>query len=177
MKAFFFFLFFIELYSSAICLSCACAAACPATPASALHFFSCSAQLFRTRIIPYSPFDFQSALFPFFQTATAARAPVLLVGACGVGGCIDAYAHNARFFTAAQVPVLGLVANRGALEGFYRYDACRESLQAWFTGRRQREALLGVVPEAPDLAGARETVAAMTTAQVCMCMYVYVCVL
>ena len=88
------------------------------------------------------------------------------MGACGVGGCIDAYAHNARFFTAAQVPVLGLVANRGALEGFYRYDACHESLAAWFTGARRREALFGVVPEAPDLVGAREKVSAMTTAQV-----------
>jgi hypothetical protein len=98
--------------------------------------------------------------------ALAARAPVVLVGGCGVGGCIDAHALNSAFFAAAHVPVLGLVANRGALDGFYRYEECAVSLEAWFAATRPREQLFGVVPEAPQLDGAREQVPTMAPGQV-----------
>ena len=89
----------------------------------------------------------------------------MLVGQCGVGATIDAYSLNACFFEAKCVPVLGAVVNRGALEGFYRYEACRESIKTWFETARPREQLFGVVPEMAALDGAREQVPAMARGQ------------
>lgn len=92
------------------------------------------------------------------EVAKAARAPVLLVGKSGVGGAIDAYSLNSAFFAQAQVPVLGGVFNRGATEGFYRWDLCQDKIQTFFGNVRPRERCYGVLPNNPVLADVREKV-------------------
>jgi len=95
------------------------------------------------------------------EVARASRAPVLMVGKCGVGEALDGYSLNSSYFLHGGAPVLGGVFNRGALEGFYHHEACRESLVAFFEKCKPREALFGVVPELPCLEGTRELVPSM----------------
>ena len=92
------------------------------------------------------------------EVAIASRAPVVLVGKCGVGAAIDAFSLNASFFQAKGVPVIGAVFNRGDLTGFYDYRECAEAIGSWFTMNRRREQVFGVIPELEVLDGARERV-------------------
>ena len=105
-------------------------------------------------------------LLSSFQVAKAAKAPVVLVGQCGVGGAIDAFSLNASYFASGGCPVLGAVFNRGALEGFYEWGACKGAIESWFEGTGRREEVFGVVPELAALAGAREAVGGLSAAEV-----------
>ena len=42
------------------------------------------------------------------EVAKCAKAPVLIVGKCGVGAAIDRYTLNSSFFESKGVPVLGI---------------------------------------------------------------------
>ncbi|CAE7692888.1 unnamed protein product [Symbiodinium sp. CCMP2456] len=93
------------------------------------------------------------------DVARASRAPVLLVCKSGVGSAVDSFSLNSSYFLAKSVPVLGAVFNLGEIEGFYSWDKCRESIEAWFAlqgGRRER--FYGVVPKLPELDGLRERI-------------------
>ncbi|CAE7355254.1 unnamed protein product [Symbiodinium sp. KB8] len=93
------------------------------------------------------------------DVARASRAPVLLVCKSGVGSAVDSFSLNSSYFLAKSVPVLGAVFNLAEIEGFYSWDKCRESIEAWFAlqgGRRER--FYGVVPKLPELDGLRERI-------------------
>jgi dethiobiotin synthetase len=96
------------------------------------------------------------------EVAKAAKAPVVLVGKCGVGEAIDGYSLNSAYFSFGGVPVLGGIFNRGNLAGFYNHTACGESIRTFFATAKPREAMFGVVPELPVLEGTRESIPSMS---------------
>jgi len=100
------------------------------------------------------------------DVAKAARAPVLLVCKSGVGYAIDSFSLNASYFSAKGVPVLGGVFNFGAVDGFYCWTQCAESIRTWFSqGGGRRERFYGVVPLVPDLDGLRERISTSDATQ------------
>ncbi|CAK8987085.1 unnamed protein product [Durusdinium trenchii] len=67
------------------------------------------------------------------DVAKAAKAPVLLVCASTAGSAVDSFSLNASYFVAKGVPVLGALFNLGDADGFYSWDKCAKSIEAWFS--------------------------------------------
>lgn len=100
------------------------------------------------------------------DVARAARAPVLVVCKCGVGGAIDSFSLNSSYFKAKGVPVLGAIFNLGEVEGFYSWEKCVPSLKLWFSQPPdRRERYYGTVPLSPSLQGLREKVSEFEAAK------------
>ncbi|CAK8986431.1 unnamed protein product [Durusdinium trenchii] len=92
------------------------------------------------------------------DVAKAAKAPVLLVCKSGVGSAVDSFSLNASYFVAKGVPVLGALFNLGDADGFYSWDKCAKSIEAWFSQQDRRERFYGVVPKVQELDGLREKI-------------------
>ena len=82
---------------------------------------------------------------------------VLVVGGPGVGGAVDAFNLNATYFEQANVPVLGAIFNKLALDGFYSLENCKEAISSYFAQNehqiKHRRQPFGFVPLFPRLGG------------------------
>merc|ERR1712072_1185883 len=92
------------------------------------------------------------------DVATAARAPVVLIGKSGVGGAIDSFNLNAAYFAYKGVPVLGTILNFGNLEGFSSSENCAHYCRKYFSNNARRECFYGVVPLCKELSDLRERI-------------------
>ena len=81
---------------------------------------------------------------------------VVLVGGSGVGGAVDAFNLNATYFSQAEVPVLGAIFNKLALDGFYSLENCRKQVTTYFNQNEKQQRLgrkpFGFVPLFPAIA-------------------------
>lgn len=81
--------------------------------------------------------------------ARAIGCPVLLIGKSGVGDAVDSYNLNARFFESYGVTVLGGIFNKLSLEGFYKLEACKKAVSAYFLQHRPGHQAYGFIPILP----------------------------
>ena len=77
---------------------------------------------------------------------------VLLVSPSGVGNAVDSFNLNATFFMAQNVPVLGTVFNKLALDGFYSMESCREIVTSYFDQYQPDKKAFGFIPLYPQIA-------------------------
>ena len=91
------------------------------------------------------------------DVAKRLEAPVLLVVKAGVGAAIDEANYGTAFFGARDVPVLGVVLNRSASQGFYAREKILAPVHAYFA--KTRLGLYGVIPDEPALANLRNEAA------------------
>lgn len=74
-------------------------------------------------------------------------ASVVLVGKSGVGDAVDSFNLNATFFESHDVPVLGGIFNRCAVDGFYSADKIAPYIRKFFEKNRPKQMPFGFLPE------------------------------
>ena len=91
------------------------------------------------------------------DVAKRLEAPVVLVVKAGVGAAIDEANYGTAFFGSRDVPVLGVVLNRSASQGFYAREKILAPVHAYFA--KTRLGLYGVIPDEPSLTNLRNEAA------------------
>ena len=82
---------------------------------------------------------------------------MVLVVKSGVGASIDEANYGTAFFGSRDVPVLGVVLNRSASQGFYAREKILAPVHAYFA--KTRLGLYGVIPDEPSLTNLRNEAA------------------
>ena len=91
------------------------------------------------------------------DVAKRLEAPAVLVVKAGVGAAIDEANYGTAFFGSRDVPVLGVVLNRSASQGFYAREKILAPVHAYFA--KTSLGLYGIIPDEPSLTNLRNEAA------------------